>query len=221
MSPEMGNRKRCSTSKIGRSEKGPEKAMAPHSSTLAWKIPRMEEPGGLQSMGLLKSDMTERLHFHFSLSCIGEGNGNPLQCSCLENPRDGGARCAAVYGVAQSQTRLKWLSSSISSSSRERTRHEWGTCSVSGIVETVYLIPVYRWEAWGSECGSDLLRFKQGVRGSIRIRNQVLWFPLGPQSMFSSHEGLVGFLVVWESLTIDASDLRNILTGDKQVRVYG
>ena len=58
--------------------------------------------------------MTERLHFHFSLSCIGEGNGNPLQCSCLENPRDGGAWWAAVYGVAQSQTRLKWLSSSSS-----------------------------------------------------------------------------------------------------------
>ena len=53
-----------------------------------------------------------RLHFHFSLSCIGEGNGNPLQCSCLENPRDGGAWRAAVYGVAQSRTRLKWLSSS-------------------------------------------------------------------------------------------------------------
>ena len=56
--------------------------------------------------------MTEWLHFHFSLSCIGEGNGNPLQCSCLENPRDGGAWWAAVYGVAQSRTRLKWLSSS-------------------------------------------------------------------------------------------------------------
>ena len=58
--------------------------------------------------------MTERLHFHFSLSCIGEGNGNPLQCSCLENPRDGGAWWASVYGVAQSRTRLKWLSSSSS-----------------------------------------------------------------------------------------------------------
>ena len=58
--------------------------------------------------------MTERLHFHFSLSCIGEGNGNPLQCSCLENPRDGGAWWAAVYGVAQSRTRLKQLSSSSS-----------------------------------------------------------------------------------------------------------
>ena len=60
--------------------------------------------------------MTERLHFHFSLSCIGEGNGNPLQCSCLENPRDGGAWWAAVYGVAQSWTWLKRLNSSNSSS---------------------------------------------------------------------------------------------------------
>ena len=58
--------------------------------------------------------MTEWLHFHFSLSCIGEGNGNPLQCSCLENPRDWGAWWAAVYGVAQSQTWLKRLSSSSS-----------------------------------------------------------------------------------------------------------
>ena len=142
----------------------PEKAMAPLSSTLAWKIPWTEEPGSLQSMGSLgvghywatslslftfmhwrrqwqptpvllpgksygrrslegcspwgrwESDTTERLHFHFSLSCIGEGNGNPLQCSCLENPRDGRACWAAVYGVAQSRTRLKWLSSSSSSS---------------------------------------------------------------------------------------------------------
>ena len=62
--------------------------------------------------------MTERLPFHFSLSCIGEGNGNPLQCSCLENPMDGGAWWASVYGVAQSRTWLKWLSSSSSSSSR-------------------------------------------------------------------------------------------------------
>ena len=62
--------------------------------------------------GLEESDMTEWLHFSFSLSCIGEGNGNPLQRSCLEDPRDGGAWWAAVYGVAQSQTRLKRLSSS-------------------------------------------------------------------------------------------------------------
>ena len=89
--------------------------MAPHSSTLAWKIPWTEEPGRLQSMGSQESDTTEQLHFHFSLSCIGEGNGNPLQCSCQENPRDRGAWWAAVYGVAQSQTRLKRLSSSSSS----------------------------------------------------------------------------------------------------------
>ena len=75
--------------------------MAPHSSTLAWKIPWTEEPGGLQSMGHEESDTTERLHFDFSLSRIGEENGNPLQCSCLENPRDGGARWAAVYAVTQ------------------------------------------------------------------------------------------------------------------------
>ena len=136
------------------------KAMAPHSSTLAWKIPWTEEPGRLQSMGsqrvghcwatslslftcmhwrrkwqptpvflpgeshgrrslvgcspwgLKESDTAERLHFHFSFACIGEGNGNPLQCSCLENPRDGGSWWAAVCGVTQSRTRLKWLSSS-------------------------------------------------------------------------------------------------------------
>ena len=135
--------------------------MAPHSSPLAWKIPWMEEPGGLQSMGSLRvrndwvtslslftfmhwrrkwqptpvflpgesqgwqslegwspwgrwgSDMTEWLHFQFSLSCIGEGDGNPLQCSCLENPGDAGAWWGAIYGVAQSRTRLKWLSSTI------------------------------------------------------------------------------------------------------------
>ena len=70
---------------------------------------------GCSSWDFEESDMTERLHFHFSLSCFGEGNGNPLQCSCLENPRDGGAWWAAIYGVAQSRTQLKRLSSSSSS----------------------------------------------------------------------------------------------------------
>ena len=70
---------------------------------------------GCSPWGREESDMTERLYFHFSLSCIGEGNGNPLQCSCLENPRDGGAWWAAVCGVAQSRTRLKRLSGSSSS----------------------------------------------------------------------------------------------------------
>ena len=84
--------------------------MATHSSTLAWNIPWMEEPGRLQSMGLLRvghNGVTSP-----SLSCIGEGNGNPLQCSCLENPRDGVAWLAAVSGVTQSRTQLKRLSSS-------------------------------------------------------------------------------------------------------------
>ena len=69
---------------------------------------------GCSPWGREESDTTERLHFHFSLSCIGEGNGNPLQCSCLETPRDGGAWWAAVSGVAESRTRLKRLSSSSS-----------------------------------------------------------------------------------------------------------
>ena len=85
-----------------------EKAVAPHSITLAWKIPWMKEPGRLQSMGSLRV----RHDWATSLSCIGEGDGNPLRCSCLENPRDGASWWAAVYGVAQSRTRLKWLSSS-------------------------------------------------------------------------------------------------------------
>ena len=87
-----------------------EKAMATHSSTLAWKIPWTEEPGRLQSMGSLR--VRHDWMTSLSLSCIGEGNGNPLQCSCLENPRDGGAWWAAVYGVSQSRTWLKRLSSS-------------------------------------------------------------------------------------------------------------
>ena len=89
-------------------------------------------PVGCSPWGRSKSDRTERLHFHFSPSCMGEGNGNPLQYSCLENPRDGGAWWAAVYGVAQSWTRLKRLSSS--SSSRDvglipgSGRSPWGGC---------------------------------------------------------------------------------------------
>ena len=75
-------------------------------------------------------DMTEGLHF-FSLLCIGEGNGNPLQCSCLENPRDGEAWWAAVYGVTQSQTWLKWLSSSSSSNSGKILKHEMDIVFIS------------------------------------------------------------------------------------------
>ena len=88
--------------------------MAPHSSTLAWEIPWMEEPGRLQSMGSLRVGHNLATSLSLSTFMIGEGNGNPLQCSCLENPRDRGAWWAAVSGVTQSWTRLKRLSSSSS-----------------------------------------------------------------------------------------------------------
>ena len=79
--------------------------MATHSSTLAWKIPWMEESGRLHNPWAREElDTTEQLHFHFSLSCIGEGNGNPFQYSCLENPTDRGAWWAAIYWVTQSRT---------------------------------------------------------------------------------------------------------------------
>ena len=92
---------------------------------------------GCSPWGREESDSTERLPFHFSLSCFGEGNGNPLQCSCLENPRDGGAWWAAIYGVTQSPTWLKWLSSSSSRSpgvSETAFWSKWSTrpCRVSG-----------------------------------------------------------------------------------------
>ena len=101
--------------------------MAPHSSALTWQIPWTEEPSGLQSMGLLGVGHDWATSLSLFLSCIGEGNGNPLQCSCLENPREGGAWWAAVYGVTQSRTRLKRLSSSRPSlqvtSGRDRISH--------------------------------------------------------------------------------------------------
>ena len=78
---------------------------------------------GCSPWGREEWDMTKWLHFHFSLSCIGEGNGNPLQCSCLENPRDGGGWWAAVYGVSQSRTRLKRLSRS-----RQREKMKYPNC---------------------------------------------------------------------------------------------
>ena len=81
---------------------------------LPGKSHRQRSLVGWSPWGRQESDTTEGLHFHFSLSCIGEGNGNPLQCSCLENPRDGGTWWAAISGIAQTRTRLKRLSSSSS-----------------------------------------------------------------------------------------------------------
>ena len=134
--------------------------MASHSSTLAWKIPWMEEPGGLQSMGSLR-DTTELLHFHFSLSCTGEGNGNPLQCSCLENPRDGGGWWADVYGVTQSRTRLKWLSSSSKQIRDPRTSLRW--LPTKETKKEVLVKPRK------SECGTLEVKGKKSI---CRIRKQ-------------------------------------------------
>ena len=86
-------------------------------------------------------DTTEWLHFHFSLSCIGEGNGNPLQCPCLENPRDRGAWWAAVYGVAQSWTLLKWLSSSSSSICFSWYRFIWRNYQFSRMIQVQHQAP--------------------------------------------------------------------------------
>ena len=137
--------------------------MAPYSGTLAWKIPWTEEPGRLQSMGLLRVGTTEQLHFHISLSCIGEGNGNPLQCSCLENPRDGGAWWAAVYGVTQSWTRLKRLSSSSGSKNLTQSLVSfWNMCSISLIGGTyIYLFShhtAFLLFSWCSKCDEVLIR---------------------------------------------------------------
>ena len=95
--------------------------MAPHSNTLAWKIPWTEEPGRLQSMGSLRVGHDWATSLSLFTFMHWRKKWQPLQCSCLENPRDGGAWWAAVYGVAQSQTRLKRLSSSSSSSSSSDT----------------------------------------------------------------------------------------------------
>ena len=95
-----------------------EKALAPHSSTLAWKSHGQRSLVGCSPGGLEESDMAEWLHFHFSILCTGKANGNPLQCPCLENPRD---------GVAQSQTRLKWLSID-QVSSRMHSPEAFSTC---------------------------------------------------------------------------------------------
>ena len=112
--------------------------------------------------GHYESDTTEWLHFHFSLSCIGEGNGNPFQCSCLENPRDEGAWWAAVYGVVQSRTQLKWLSSS----SELLKKRERGWRINLGIVRGVR-----EKQEWSGEKRKSLKVVLQSlVSGSFRIQ---------------------------------------------------
>ena len=85
---------------------------------------------GCSPWGRKESDTTKWTHFHFSLSCLGEGNCNPPQCSCLENPRDGGAWWAAISGVAQSRTRLKWLSSTVQPERHTSFHLSWNKISM-------------------------------------------------------------------------------------------
>ena len=144
---------------------------------------------GCSPWGRKKSDTTERLHFHFyfSLSCIGEGNGNPLQCSCLENPRDGEAWWAAVYGVAQSRTQLPWLSSSSGVKEGFFFFFYFHSFSLSSfllleIIKHVYwLIPSFG-SHWSALCHMAMLSFKGGWKSTGRvaevIKGKRKWEPL-------------------------------------------
>ena len=124
---------------------------------------------GCSPWGRWGSDTTERLHFHFSLSCIGEGNGNQLQCSCVENPRDGEAWWAAIYGVTESRTRLKWLSNSNSNhSNRRRTRRSAATCwSLSGTA-TLNLGLMDTEDSQGGQALNDTYLYKMARGGTLK-----------------------------------------------------
>ena len=133
---------------------------------------------GCSPWGRWGPDTTERLHFHFSLSCTGEGNGNPLQCSCLENPRDGGAWWAVVYGVVQSRTRLKrlsglaarslftWLRSLRCCKSQMKAQ----SLSMKGCVRPFGSSPLCSWSSWKSVddkcslCGTGPVRHLKKIR---------------------------------------------------------
>ena len=124
----------------------------------------MEEPGGLQSMGSLESDTTERLHFHFSISCIGEGNGNPLQCSCLENPREG---------------KPVWLPSM----GLHRVGHDWSDAAAAACHITHYvcirddLQHAWKVSKYGSSSFSYLVCLSTPTSwGSPGTQRTVLWF---------------------------------------------
>ena len=143
--------------------------MATHPSTLAWKIPRTEEPGRLQSLGSRRVGMTKQLHFQFSMSCTGEGNGNPLQCSCLENPRDGGAWGSAICGS-------------------HRVGHDWSDVAAAAAAEKrdIPVIPepwqrdrALLWGLWrssegwaaGSSCVSKKRIGNDGESAVLRVKN--------------------------------------------------
>ena len=176
-----------------------EKAVAPHSSTLAWKTPWTEKPGRLQSMGSLR--VGHDWVASFSLSCIGEGNGNPLQCSCLENPRDGGAWWAAVSGVAQNRTWLKRLSSSSSSSSsiiwnvtHTPKKQQLEVITFQVLVFCLFEWPKplfqkdlsFQWSCFSFDCWCFPLSLTTGHESSKRLQTQYSLLPLYESNPISS-----------------------------------
>ena len=168
--------------------------MATHSTTLAWKIPWMEEPGRLQSMGSLRV----RHYRATSLSRIGEGNGNPLQCSCLENPRDGGAWWAAVYGVAQSWTRLKRLSGSSS-------RKKINTFSLSSVAQSCPTLPPHESQHARPPCPSPAPGVHSDSRPSSQWCHPAITFSVVPSPAApnpSQHQSFpISQLFAWEQQT--------------------
>ena len=120
---------------------------------------------GCSPWGCWESDTTERFHFHSSLSCIGEGNDNPLQCSCLENPRDGGAWWAAVYGVTQSQTRLK--------------RHR----STAEVAE------------WSQTCSLKKKNWKYYLKGSVNQEFNMAFLGLLIRIVLMVHKADIGWII--------------------------
>ena len=166
--------------------------------------PWTEEPGRLQFTGLLESDTTEWLHFHFSLSCTGEGNGNPLQYSCLENPRDGGAWWAAGYGVAQSRTQLKQHSSSSSKLDKASL--------VAHLVKNLPDMQETQSQSLGQE---DLL--EKGMATHSRIlgqRSLVGYSPWVKENLLTPHHNDVAWL--WQIQFLQLLPLNTeILSGEK------
>ena len=166
--------------------------MATHSSTLAWKIPWWKSLVGCSPWGLEELDTTEWLHFHFSLPCIGEGNGNPLQCSCLENSRDSGAWWAAVYGVTRSRARLKQLSSG-SSSSRAFQRLYTASLTASDTLNT-----------WSDESYSSSGKVDCRLDGRLdSLQSLFLFWALLKTSSFLDHsENNLGSIPKWEMCSL-------------------
>ena len=187
--------------------------MATHSSTLAWKIPWVEEPGGLQSLGSLTLDTTEWLHFHFSLSCIGEGNGSPLQCSCLENPRTGEPGGLPSMGS-------------------HRVGHDWSNLAAAAATEELNNENQLRFLSAFSKV--DRVRFMEAsiwitqtqmlliLNCHFDTRHKMLYITLFPTAFYSSiFWSLGGSQAVFQSPKAKRCTRIDVLFGDSSFLKYG